>query len=257
MVGGNRKESGDMLDREHVVIESVSPLEGHEGTIVTLRGKGFDTYNPVRNNCVVMGGMGACARAQPGSTSTELKVRIGPVARVQEGDILMWPGLGADLHTGHLAFGKANLRFSETAIFRNGAPVASAGVKFKLTKESPLTYAGKFERAAMSRVELGGHERGHVMCASFPKDAQLSKHKSVDVCIVLKEPTLAIDFTAQISGDEEDCLRAIAKGIAVNASLVGEKVFADVSKNQKTGDFELYVTKPYLQNGMLTVHFGG
>lgn len=245
-----------MLDKEPVVIDSVSPLQGHEGTIVTIKGRGFDAFNPVRNNCVVIGGMGACARVQPGSTSTELKVRIGPVARGQEGDLLMWPGVGVDLHTDRLAFGKADLRFSEVAVFRNSAPVASAGIKFKLTQASPDTYAGQLQKTPASLVELGGHERGNVMCVSFPKTAQLSKHSSVDVCAVLKEPTLAIDFTAQISGDDEDRIRGIAKSIVVNASLIGEKVLADVARNPKTGDLELYVTKPYLQNGMITVHFG-
>jgi hypothetical protein len=246
-----------MLDRKPVVIKSVVPLEGQEGTIVTLEGSGFDAYNPVRNNCVVVGGMGACARAQPGSTPTELKVRIGPVAKARDGDILMWPGLGVDLHTDQLDFNKASLRFSEAAIFRNRAPVAAAGIKFKLTKASPNTYGGQLEQAAMSRVELGGHERSQVMRATIPKSAALAKHDFVDVCIVLKEPTLAIDFTAKLAGgDDEERLRAIAKSIVVNANFVGEKVFADVARNQSTGDLELYVTKPYLQNGMFTVHFG-
>jgi hypothetical protein len=43
--------------------------------------------------------------------------------------------------------------------------------------------------------------------------------------------------------------------MAVNASLVGERVFANVARNQQTGELELYVTKPYLENGMATVHF--
>jgi hypothetical protein len=246
-----------MLDRKAVTITSVSPLEGQEGTIVTLKGSGFDAYNPVRNNCVVMGGMGACARAQPGSTPTELKVRIGPVARAQGGDILMWPGLGVDVHTDRLDFNKANLRFSEAAVFRNRAPVAAAGIEFKLTKASPNTYGAQLEPTALSRVELGGHEKSMVMRAVFPKGSTLAKHDFVDVCIVLKEPTLAIDFTAKLTGgDDEERLRAVAKSIVVNANLVGERVFADVARNQSSGDLELYVTKPYLQNGMLTVHFG-
>lgn len=246
-----------MLDRNAAIITSVTPMEGQEGTIVTLVGSGFDAYNPVRNNCVVVGGMGACARALPGSTPTELKVRIGPVAKTQSGDILMWPGLGVELHTDQLDYRAAGLRFSETAIFRNRAPVGAAGVQFKLTKASPDTYGGQLEPAAKARVELGGHERSPVMRAVFPKGARLGRHDFVDVCIVLKEPTLAIDFTAKVTGnDDEDRLRAIAKSIMVNASLVGEKVFADVAMNQSTGDLELYVTKPYLHNGMFTVHFG-
>jgi hypothetical protein len=43
--------------------------------------------------------------------------------------------------------------------------------------------------------------------------------------------------------------------MTVNASLLGEKVFSDVVRNQETGELELYVTKPYLENGMATVHF--
>jgi hypothetical protein len=64
---------------EMPVITSVEPIEGAEGTIATLKGSGFSRY--VRNNCVVVANLGACARAQEGSTSTELKVRIDPVAK--------------------------------------------------------------------------------------------------------------------------------------------------------------------------------
>lgn len=244
-----------MISRSAVVIASVDPLEGQEGTIVTLRGSGFGDH--IRNNCVVVGGMGACARAQPGSTPSELKVRIDPVARESEGDLLMWPGVGTDLHPERIGFGETNLRFSEVALFRNGAPVASAGIKFKLTKASPNTYGGYFERSAAARADLGGWETGGVMRVRFPERFSLSDGAAVDICLVLKEPTLTIDFTAEISGhvDGEECLRAIAKSIAVNASLVGEKVFADVVRNKETGDLELYATKPYLENGMFTVHF--
>ena len=168
----------------------------------------------------------------------------------------MWPGLGADLHTEELSLGRTNLRFSETSVFRNGAPVASAQIRFKLTKASPNTYGGYIEASPASRVELGGLETGSVIRVRFPKN--FPKQSTVEVCIVLKEPTLAIDFSAAIShsaGDDEECLRTIAKSIAVNAGLVGEKVFADVAQNQQTGELELYVTKPYLTNGMATLRF--
>lgn len=246
-----------MLNRQRVIIDSVSPREGKEGTVVTMTGKGFDAFRPARNNCVVMGGMGACARALPSSTDTKLEVRIGPVAKAQTGDILMWPGLGVELYTDRLEYKNAALDFTETAIFRNQAPVAAAGIDFKLTQASPNTYGGRLEPTARAQVELGGHERSPVMRAMFPKDAGLTKLDSVDVCIVLKEPTLAIDFTARLTGqDDEERLRAIAKSIMVNAALVGEKVLADVAVDRSTGGLELYVTKPYLQNGMFTVHFG-
>ena len=246
-----------MINRQPVTITSVKPLQGHEGTIVTLTGSGFAPH--IRNNCVVIGGMGACARAEPNSTDTKLKVRIGPVAQVTEGDLLMWPGTGADLHTETLSLGRTSLRFSETAVFRNGAPVAYAGINFKLTKASPNTYAGSFEKAiANSRVRLGGLEKGSVMRARFPKNLSFSKQATVDICLVLKEPTLAIDFSAAISGggeDVEETLRVIAESIIANANLVGEKVFADIARSEKTEELELYVTKPYLVNGMFTVRF--
>ena len=246
-----------MLNRQPVVITSVNPLEGHEGTIVTFKGSGFAPH--LRNNCVVMGGMGACARVQPNSSATELKVRIGPVAKVKEGEILMWPGIGLDLYTEELTHGETNLRFSETAIFRNGAPVSSSGASFKLTKASPNTFGGYFERLPASRVDLGGFENGPAMRVRFPKDFSLPHKPLVDVCVVLKEPTLAVDFVADIAtkaNGQEDCLHGVAKSIAVAAGLVGEKVFAGVARNQSTGELELYVTKPYLQNGMMTIHFG-
>jgi len=246
-----------MINRTPVVITSVNPLQGHEGTIVTLKGSGFAPH--IRNNCVVIGGMGACARAEPNSTDTKLKVRIGPVARVTQGDLLMWPGTGADLHTETISFGRTSLRFSETAVFRNGAPVASAKINFKLTKASPNTYAASFEKAvAGSRVRLGGLEQGSALRARFPKDLSFKRQATVDICLVLKEPTLAIDFSADISGsggDAEETLRVIAESIIANANLVGEKVFADVARSEQTGELELYVTKPYLENGMFIVRF--
>jgi hypothetical protein len=245
-----------MLNRPPVVITSVHPLHGREGTIVILKGSGFAPH--IRNNCIVIGGMGACARAEPNSTPTELKVRIGPVAKVTHGDLLMWPGVGTDLHTEELHVSGASLHFSETAIFRNGAPVAAGGIDFKLTDASPNTYAGQFVPKAPSGVELGGMENGPVMRVSFPNGSLISTHKSVDLCLVLKEPTLAIDFTAkiQVHGNHDvECLRAIAKSISVNADLIGETVFADVIQNQQTGELELYVTKPYLSNGMVVLRF--
>lgn len=244
-----------MLSRSPVVVTSVEPLEGQEGTIVTLKGSGFERHG--RNNCVVLAGMGACARATGHTSSTELKVRIGPVARTTTGDLLMWPGPVVDLHMDEVSVGRTKLRFSDAAIFRNAAPVTSAGVNFRLTKASPNAYRAVIEKSGASRgAELGGHEGGAAMRISFPHDFR--KHRQVDICCVLKEPTLAIDFTADISGpadNEAECLRAIAKAIVVHAALVGERVFADVTRDAKTGGFELYVTKPYLTNGMVNLHF--
>lgn len=246
-----------MIDREAAVIRSVEPTQGQEGTVVTLSGSGFATH--IRNNCVVVGGMGACARPLPGSTPTELKVRIGPVARETHGDILMWPGTGADLYLERIHYAETELRFSEASLFRNGAPVTSAGVDFKLTKPSPDSYAGQFTKSPRPRLNLEGHELGSTMRVVFPKGlASRGDATSVDICVVLKEPTLAIDFTAAISGRErstEHWVRAIAKAIVVNAGLAGERVFADVVTNHDTGDVELHVTKPYLSTGMVTVHF--
>jgi len=246
-----------MFHRPPVVIDSVAPLQGHEGTIVTIKGSGFG--NHIRNNCVVIGGMGACARTEPNPTSTEIKVRVGPVAKETEGDLLMWPpALGADLWTEEVRSGGTSLRFSEVALFQNGGPVASAGVSFKLTRVSPNTYAGCVEPSATTHVELGGCETGPVLRVRFPNDFSISAKSSIDICCVLKEPTLSIDFSAAIASslnDDEECLRAIAKGITFNAGLVGEKVFADVARDTGTGELELYVTKPYLTNGMVTLRF--
>ena len=237
-----------------VVISSVTPLEGHEGTIVTIKGSGFAPHG--RSNCVVIGGMGACARAEH-VTASELTVRIGPVAKETHGDLLMWTGMLAQLHTDKVSLGEASLSFSETTLFRNGSPVSSAGIDFKLTKASPDTYGGYVEQLGHASIDLGGHEAGSVMRVGFPKDFSPSKHKTVDICLVLKEPTLALDFTAEISGrgNEEHALRAIAKSITVHAAHIGERVFADVVRNQQTGGLDLYVKKPYLSNGMVALHF--
>jgi hypothetical protein len=187
-----------MLTRPRVVIESVEPLQGKEGTVVTLRGSGFAKHP--RNNCVVVGGMGACARPVKEATDNELQVRIGPVSKRTHGDILMWPGIGMDLHTERLTSDRATLAFSEASIFRNAAPVASAGVDFQLTDASSGAYAGTFEERSTEQLDLGGHEQGAVMRVAFPANLSVDKGASVDICVVLKEPTLAIDFTADVSG---------------------------------------------------------
>lgn len=244
-----------MLSRPAVTIESVTPSHGHEGTIVTLKGSGFAKH--VRNNCVVVSDMGACARAQPGGTDTELKVQIGPVARETQGVILMWPGIGSDLHTERISHRKTSLSFSEVALFRNTAPVGESKAVFKLTKASPHTYAAQVEKVAYGQVDLALQEIGPVMRLSVPTAASLSKHRSVDICVVLKEPTLALDFSAELknAGSDEDCLAAIGKAIEVNASLVGEKVEAYVTRDERSSDLQLYVTKPYLSNGMIVLRF--
>lgn len=241
-----------MLNRTPVTITAVDPKEGSEGTVVTLKGSGFAKH--IRNNCIVVGGMGACARAEPGGSDTELQVKVGPVAELTHGEILMWPGTGLDLHTETVRHGSTELSFSEVAVFRNGAPLASAGVDFKLTKTSPNTFGGRYEASAAARG-VGDFEGG-VMRISFPKNSGISKCASVDVCIVLKEPTLAIDFSAAIkAADDEGCLRAVARAINVNAAMVGEKVFSDVGADAKTGALDLFVAKPYLERGMVSIRF--
>jgi hypothetical protein len=244
-----------MIDQEPVVISAAEPAEGREGTIVTLTGSGFATHP--RNNCVVVGGMGACARPIGKPSATELQVRVGPVASVSEGEVLMWPGTGLELFTERLTSRDTAIAFSETTIFRNGAPVSSGKVRFSLTEASPDTYAGYVEPRAPLAVDLGGYERGTVMKLTLPADFSPQRARYVDICVVLKEPTLAIDFSAELSGqlDAEASLRAIAKAIMVNAGLVGERVQADVGRRDGSDQLELYITKPYLTTGMVCLHF--
>ena len=47
----------------------------------------------------------------------------------------------------------------------------------------------------------------------------------------------------------------VAAAIVINGSHIGERVYADVIKNNKTQQFDLCVTKPYLEKGLFTVHF--
>jgi len=248
-------KTGLYLVNERPVIKTVNPTEGKEGDIITIKGTGFSEY--IRNNCIVVGGMGACARAQKGSTSTELKVRIDPVPRLSEGEILAWVGAGSDFYNETIGFRSSRLRFSETAIFRHGTPVAAAGISFKLTKCSKNAFGGEIVSASVNHANLGGHEKGNAIRVSFPTSLSIPKGSTVDICLILKEhATLAIDFTADIEdGSTEDCLRAIAKSIAINGAHIGEKVFVDVVHNQSKEDYELYVTKPYLEKGLMTVHF--
>jgi len=242
-----------MLSRDAVKITSVSPREGCEGTIVTIKGSGFARH--FRNNCVVVGGMGACARVEPKGTDREIKARIGPVARPNVGDILMWPGIGLDLHTEAVRVGRSRLDFSEVAIFRNGAPQANAGIKFRLTEASPNTFGGEFAPGAEADRNGSGFEGG-VMTVRLPEGFSPSRYRSVDACIVLKEPTVAIDFTATMQGsNDEECLEALARTITAHAALVGERVAAGTCRGSD-GSLELFVSKPYMDRSMMTLHFG-
>jgi hypothetical protein len=40
----------------------------------------------------------------------------------------------------------------------------------------------------------------------------------------------------------------------VHTALAGERVVADVSRDERTGGLDLFITKPYLSNGMATIH---
>lgn len=260
LVTGNKKSS--TINRRPVIIDSVEPLEGKEGTVITLKGSGFPTYNADRNNCVVIGCMGACGRVQPDSTETELKVLIGPVPVAKEGNIRMWPGVGGRITTEVVCDGDTSLSFSEATVFRNGAPETSKEIGFKLTEASPNTYGGAFQAygvsPGVSQINLGGYESSPVIKVSFPETFSVPSGAIVDACIVLKEPTFAIDIAGEIEYGEknmEQCLRAIAKGIVTNANFVGEPVYADVARNQQTGELELYITKPYLSEAMINIQF--
>lgn len=248
-------KTGLYLVAQRPRIDSVEPTEGKEGDIITIKGSGFSPY--VRNNCVVIGGMGACARVQEGSTATELKVRIDPVAKKSQGDILMWPGAGSNFYNEKIVSGRGKLHFTETAIFRNGSPVVQARVNFKLTQSSKNTFGGELVAGSSHEANLAGHEKGNILCVKFPADFKIPSGSTVDICLILKEhPTLAIDFTAKIEGEMlEDCLKAIAKTIVVNGTHIGERIFTDVVKNKSTNEYELHVTKPYLEKGLMTVHF--
>jgi hypothetical protein len=243
--------------KEKPVITSVEPLSGKEGTIVTIKGRNFPTNH--KNSCIVVGGMGAMATVEPRPTATEIRVKIGPVAKKSVGDVLMWPGTALDLHTSDLSTRDTALTFTRTRLFRNGSPVTAAGVKFELTDVSPDTYAGYFQEKPTARVELDGLERGGVVRTVFPRDLKVEKGAIADVVFMLKEPTLAIGFTAEISGRQgsEDVLRVIAKGVVASAMAIGETVAADVARNDKTGEWELYVAKPLLVSGKGTVRFRG
>lgn len=243
-----------LLDRRPK-IEFVEPSEGKEGDIITLIGSGFSRY--VRNNCIVVGGMGACARVQPGSTDTKLKARIDPVPRESEGEILMWVGAGSNFYNETIGNRFAQLKFTETAIFRNGTPVASADVGFRLTEASKHAFGGEVIAGVDNLVNLHGHERENLIRVKIPSDLKISSHSEVDICLILKEhPTIAIDFTANIECETlEGCLKAIAKSIVINGNHIGEKIFADVFYNDSSAEYEIYVTKPYLENGLMTIHF--
>ena len=57
------------------------------------------------------------------------------------------------------------------------------------------------------------------MRAQFPKGFKIDDGTTVDICMVLNEPTLAIDLTATLSGHEivDSALDAIALSIAEHA----------------------------------------
>jgi IPT/TIG domain len=245
-----------MFSRDPMIIESVEPTEGKEGTILTLRGSGFGKHP--RSNCIVIGGMGACARVLEGGSDTEVRARIDPVARASAGDILAWPGVGTEIFTDILDVKGVSLDFAEVAIFQNAADQTRAPVPFRLTEASPDTYGSEQVKSPRHRAELRGLERGSVARATFPKTFLREEFRSVDICLVLKEPTTTLDFTAALargSSDARGVLDAIASAIVTNFGHIGVTVAAAVAENEETGDYELFVSKPYLERSMLTVHF--
>ena len=245
-----------MLSRQGMTIDSVEPTEGREGTIVTIKGSGFGRHP--RSNCIVVGDMGACLRVLPGGSDTEIRGRIDPVARPSKGEILAWPGLGAELHSDIFETRRTALDFVEIAIFKNGAPQTRAPVEFALTEASPDTFGGELHSGARKKVDLGGYERGNCAVATIPGDFDAGAFRSVDICCVLKEPTTTLDFTAELADGERDtesALHAIARAITLNFRHLGIEVYADVARHGRDGDFELYVTKPHLERSMLTIHF--
>lgn len=248
--------TGLFLHEKAPVINSITPTQGKEGTIIKIKGSGFSRY--IRNNCIVVGGMGACARAQEGTTNTELVARIDPVANVSSGDVLMWQGAGSNFYNERIKFADSALEFTETAIFRNGTPVAQAGIDFKLTEPSKNTFGGKLLSHAHPGANLGGRENEFTMVAIIPRSFDIKRFKSIDICLILKEhPTVAIDFTANIHSGKSvlSLLKAVCKTIMVNGAHIGERIYADVLINEEDGNYEVYVTKPYLEKGMFTIHF--
>lgn len=241
--------------RPKPIITSVEPHSGKEGTIVTIKGRNFP-LDP-KNNCFVFGGMAAFGTVEPKPTATEIKVRIGPVAKKSTGDVLMWPGTAFDVHMTDLSFRSTTLEFTRTKLFRNGSPVTSAGVEFELTEVSPNTYTGYFQEKLLPGADLGGLERVGAVRIVFPRDLKVEEGTVVDVVVMLKEPTLAIGFSAEVSGKQtaEDVLQLIAKSLSADAMSIGESISTDVVRNDKTGEWELYVSKPLLEAGIGTVRF--
>ncbi|MDB5223372.1 MAG: hypothetical protein JWN83_2039 [Chitinophagaceae bacterium] len=248
--------TGLFLADKAPVITSIEPKEGKEGTIVKIKGSGFSKY--ARNNCIVVGGMAACARTQEGTTDTELIVRIDPVSRQSVGDILVWQGVGSNFYNEKILYSNTILHFTETAIFKNGTPVAQAGVEFKLTEVSKNTFGGNLVKGSHPKSNLGGREKEHAITIQIPKSFQAKKFTEIDICLVLKEhPTVAIDFTAKINSTYStfDLIKAVCKSIMVNGNHIGEHIYADAIINDESGDYEIYVTKPYLEKGLFTIHF--
>ncbi len=246
-----------MITRQPMRIDSVEPAEGKEGTVLTLKGSGFGRHP--RSNCIVVGGMGACARVLEGGSDTEVQARIDPVARPSDGEILAWPGVGTEVFSDALEVKNVSLDFVEVAVFQNAADQTRAPGGFRLTEASPDTYGGELMKEGFhNRVELRGLERGAVVRAAFPKDFYREEFRSVDVCLVLKEPTTTLDFTAAVDGKAataRDVLDGVASAIVTNFGHVGVNASAAVVENEETGELELYVSKPYLDRCMLTVHF--
>ena len=165
---------------------------------------------------------------------------------------------GVEFYNEDIKHSKSRLNFTETAIFRNGTPVAQAGFEFKLTEASENTYGAQLSKGSHPSCNLGGREKEHALHVKIPGSLKLNKFKSVDICLILKEhPTIAIDFTAYFKSNDSviDSLKAICKSIMVNGNHIGEQIFADVITNEKTGEFEIFVTKPYLEKGLFTIHF--
>ncbi len=130
-------------------IDGVTPLDGKEGDLITIRGSGFDP-NPA-NNCVFVADQGAMATVVSASP-TKLVARVGLVAATRSGDVGVMVGTGRALSSQRLTF--AGITATTSGCIFTGTAAATAGVQFKLAASLRNTVAARTSTGGAAGVAL-------------------------------------------------------------------------------------------------------
>ncbi len=116
-------------------ITSVTPTAGAEGTLITIRGSGFDP-NP-RNNCVWIGQITTAEVVS--AAPNRLVARVQAIPAPGEGDVCVLRGTSVELPAGPMTLAGQQVDVERATFMTARAQPANAGIRFQLPNASPNT----------------------------------------------------------------------------------------------------------------------